>query len=175
MQYKVKIGDHVYPVEATPIDHEGAMVLTLDGEQHAVTVRDMGPNSLHVVTADLATNLFVARTPDGAWISINGRARFVQDADAVPRRSLRGLENAPEEVTPPTPATVSRILVAPGEEIAKGQGCVVVSAMKMEITLAAPYSGVVKSVNTNVGAQVSPGEILVEIEPETEADQHERS
>jgi acetyl-CoA/propionyl-CoA carboxylase, biotin carboxylase, biotin carboxyl carrier protein len=172
MQYRVKIGDHVYPVEATPGDHSGETALTLDGQQRAVTVREVGSNRLHISTAGIAANLYVARTPDGAWIWIDGRARFVQDADAVPRRSLRGIDDTPCEVTPPTPATVSRILVALGEEIAKGQGCVVVSAMKMEITLTAPYSGVVKAVNTNVGAQVSPGDILVEIEPETEADQH---
>jgi biotin carboxyl carrier protein len=173
MQYKVKIGDHVYPVEATRGDHSGEMALTVDSQQRAVTVREVGPNLLHISTAGIAANLYVARTADGTWIWVNGRARFAQDSDAVPRRSLRGLDDTPCEVTPPTPATVSRILVALGEEIAKGQGCVVVSAMKMEITLTAPYSGVVKSVNTSVGAQASPGEILVEIEPETEADQHD--
>lgn len=173
MQYKVKIGDHVYPVEATSGDLSGEMALTLDGQQRAVTVREVGANRLHISTATIAANLYVARTPDGAWIWIDGRARFVQDADVLPRRSLRGIEDTPGEVTPPTPATVSRILVARGQEIGKGQGCVVVSAMKMEITLAAPYSGVVKAVNTTVGAQVNPGEILVEIEPETEADQHD--
>jgi biotin carboxyl carrier protein len=173
MQYRVKIGDHVYPVEATPGDRSGEMALTLNGQEQAVTIREVGANRLHISTASIAVNLYVARTADGAWIWVNGRARFVQDADAVPRRSLRGIDDTPGEVTPPTPATVSRILVALGEEVAKGQGCVVVSAMKMEITLTAPYSGVVRSVNTSVGAQVSPGEILVEIEPETEADQHE--
>jgi len=57
-----------------------------------------------------------------------------------------------------------RVLVEKGQEVVKGQGLVVVSAMKMEMTLAAPYSGTVRAVNTQVGAQVSPGEILVEIE-----------
>ena len=64
-----------------------------------------------------------------------------------------------------TPASVVRVLVEVGREVVKGQGLVVVSAMKMEMTLVAPYSGTVKAVNTLVGAQVSPGEILVEIEP----------
>ncbi len=173
MQYKVKIGDHVYPVEATPGGQSGEMALILDGQQRPITVREVSPNLLHISTTSIAANLYVARTTDGAWIWINGRARFVQDADALPRRSLRGIQDTPGDVTPPTPATVSRILVAVGEEIVKGQGCVVVSAMKMEITLAAPYSGVVKAVNTTVGAQVNPGEILVEIEPATEADQHD--
>jgi biotin carboxyl carrier protein len=53
-------------------------------------------------------------------------------------------------------------------EVVKGEALVVVSAMKMEMTLVAPYSGTVRAVNTQVGAQVSPGEILVEIEALTE-------
>jgi 3-methylcrotonyl-CoA carboxylase alpha subunit len=68
---------------------------------------------------------------------------------------------------------VVRILVAAGDTVEKGQGVVVVSAMKMEMTLVAPYSGTVRAVNTQVGDQVSPGEILAEIEPDSEGDGNE--
>jgi biotin carboxyl carrier protein len=77
------------------------------------------------------------------------------------------------EVTPPTPAAVVRVLVEEGQKVVKGQGLVVVSAMKMEITLSAPYSGIVRAVNTNVGDQVKPGDILVEIEAHAEEDPNE--
>jgi biotin carboxyl carrier protein len=52
-----------------------------------------------------------------------------------------------------------------GQVVDKGTPLVVVSAMKMEITLSAPFSGRVIAVNTEVGAQVRPGEVLVDIEP----------
>ncbi len=172
MQYNIKIGDQIYPVEATPAADAGEISLILDGQQKDFTVRQVGPNQLHVSLEGIATNLFVSRTPDGAWIWVDGRVRFVQDADLAPRRRVRGPEEIPAEVTPPTPASVVRVLVEPGQEIEKGQGCVVVSAMKMEITLTAPYGGTVKAVNTIAGAQVSPGDILVEIEPRTESDQN---
>ncbi len=172
MQYNIKIGDQVYPVEATPATDAGEISLFLDGQQMDLTARQVGQNQLHVSFEGTAANLFVSRTPDGSWIWINGRPRFVQDADLAPRRRARGPEETPAEVTPPTPASVVRVLVEPGQEIEKGQGCVVVSAMKMEITLTAPYGGTVKAVNTTAGAQVSPGEILVEIEPRTEPDQN---
>ena len=60
-----------------------------------------------------------------------------------------------------------------GDRVRKGQGLVVVSAMKMEMTLSAPYAGTVTLVSTEAGAKVSPGEILVEIEPEAEDASHE--
>ncbi|MGO9569363.1 MAG: biotin/lipoyl-containing protein [Desulfomonilaceae bacterium] len=164
MEYKVKIGPDIYTVDAAPLDDSGCSDMVLEGETRAVTVRAVAPNHLHLRVGCRTANLFVARTSEGSWIWIDGRARLVQDADVIERRKARGPGETPGEVTPPTPASVVRVLVEVGREVVKGQGLIVVSAMKMEMTLAAPYSGTVRAVNTQVGAQVSPGEILVEID-----------
>ena len=89
------------------------------------------------------------------------------DADKAEQRKARrrGPGQDSNLVTPPTPATVIRLMAEVGQEVEKGQPLVVVSAMKMETTLAAPYEGVVKAINTEAGARVSPGDILVEITP----------
>ncbi len=71
-------------------------------------------------------------------------------------------------MTPPMPAAVIRILAAEGDLVNKGQPLIVLSAMKMEMTLTAPYRGAVKKINAAVGGQVMPGEILLEIEPAEE-------
>ena len=68
-----------------------------------------------------------------------------------------------QTVTPPMPGQVIAIEVAAGDTVEKGQIVAVVSAMKMETPLKAPYAGEVTAVNTEVGAQVNPGDILVEI------------
>jgi biotin carboxyl carrier protein len=111
-----------------------------------------------------AISLFVGTATHGTWIWFQGRARFVEDANKVETRRSRGPGVAAREVTPPTPGSVVRVLVKAGQNVEKGQPLVVVSAMKMEMTLAAPYGGIVRAVNTEVGAQVSPGQILVEID-----------
>jgi len=59
-------------------------------------------------------------------------------------------------------------LVEVGARVETGAALIVVSAMKMEITLTAPYTGTVAAIKTEVGAQVTPGEILVEVEPDPE-------
>ena len=118
-------------------------------------------------------NLFVARAPEGVWVWADGRSRFVRDADEEPRRKASAARSRPREVTPPTPAAVVKVLVEVGDVVVEGQPLVVVSAMKMEITLTAPYSGTVRGVNAAVGEQVSPGRILVEIEPHAEGDENE--
>jgi acetyl-CoA carboxylase biotin carboxylase subunit len=71
----------------------------------------------------------------------------------------------PGAVTPPMPAKVVAVLVAEGQAVGRGDPLVVVSAMKMETQLVSPVAGRVKSVRTRAGAQVRPGEILVEVEP----------
>jgi biotin carboxyl carrier protein len=64
------------------------------------------------------------------------------------------------------PSVVVRIMTAEGDEVKKGQGVVVVSAMKMETTLQAPFKGRVLKINVAEGEKVMPGQVLVDIERE---------
>lgn len=105
----------------------------------------------------------VATTENGTWVWHAGRARFLEKTDGDPRRKRRRT-GLPGTVTPPMPATVVRILVHVGDHVERGQGLVVLSAMKMETTLSAPHDGVVQTVRTEVGATVRPGEVLVDVQ-----------
>ncbi len=103
------------------------------------------------------------------WVSIDGETYLIEEANATDRPRRRGgPADQTRQVTPPMPAMVIRILAAEGDLVNRGQSLIVLSAMKMETTLAAPYRGVVKKINVAVGAQVMPGEILLEIEPAEE-------
>jgi biotin carboxyl carrier protein len=64
------------------------------------------------------------------------------------------------------PGTVVKVLVKPGDRVAKGAELVLVEAMKMEIKIESPLAGVVKVVRKREGEPCDAGEILVEIEPE---------
>ena len=108
----------------------------------------------------------VARGEGGAWVWHAGRARWVEDANG--QRKQRKAKALPGAITPPMPATVVRIMVELGDEVEQGQGLVVVAAMKMETTLTAPHKGVVDAINTEVGATVKPGDILVDVKKEAE-------
>lgn len=57
-----------------------------------------------------------------------------------------------------------RVNVAPGDTVTESQSVAVVSAMKMETTLYAPFNGIVISVNAAEGDKVMPGDILVDIQ-----------
>jgi biotin carboxyl carrier protein len=132
-----------------------------------VRVARPAPDALQLAFDGRHVSVSIARAPDGLWVWHRGRARFVadeEDGGRVARR--RGPGGIPNAVTPPMPATVVRILVETGQRVVKGQGMVVVSAMKMETTLSSPHDGVVKSINTEVGTTVRPGEVLVDVSRE---------
>ncbi len=165
MNYRLKIGQEVLALEAGRLDDTGSCVVHIGEDPRSVMVKAVCADQMHLQVGDKSFHFSVLPVDDGAWIWCNGRARLVQDASAVERRKTRGPVATPGQVTPPTPAAVVKVLVEVEDEVVKGQALVVVSAMKMEMTLAAPYHGKVIAVNTRIGAQVSPGEILVEIDP----------
>ena len=70
-------------------------------------------------------------------------------------------------ITSPMPGTVIAVEVADGATVAEGEAVIVMEAMKMEHTLTAAYSGVV-SINVSVGDMVSTGDVLAEVDPDTD-------
>ena len=69
------------------------------------------------------------------------------------------------KVTSPIPGRVARILVAPGDAVARGAALLVVEAMKMELTLTAPADGTVAAVHAVLDAMVQEGVELVVFAP----------
>ena len=69
----------------------------------------------------------------------------------------------------PMNGKVALVAVKAGDAVAAGAPLVVLEAMKMEHTLAAPVALHVKAVHAVKGAQVSPGQLLVEFEPAEKA------
>ena len=67
-------------------------------------------------------------------------------------------------ITASMPGKVIRVLVAVGDEVAKGQGIVVVEAMKMQNELKAPRAGRVTSVEVKANDSVNAGAALAGIE-----------
>ena len=65
----------------------------------------------------------------------------------------------------PMPGKVVAVLVEAGAEVSRGQPVVVIEAMKMEHTIAAPADGKVTELRYRVGDQVAEGAALIGFEP----------
>ena len=62
------------------------------------------------------------------------------------------------------PGVVTRVMVAAGDAVTKGQPLIAIEAMKMEHLLRAPHDGVVKATLAITGQMVDGGAALVEME-----------
>jgi 3-methylcrotonyl-CoA carboxylase alpha subunit len=67
-------------------------------------------------------------------------------------------------LTAPMPGKIVQVLVAKGQEVKRGDGLLVLEAMKMEHTIKAPTDGVVKEVLFAPGDQVTDGAELIAFE-----------
>ena len=72
---------------------------------------------------------------------------------------------APKDgVTVPMQGVIIRYLVAKGDKVSKGDVVAVIEAMKMENDVYANKDGVVEEIYAEVGATVSPGDVLMSID-----------
>lgn len=110
---------------------------------------------------------WVTPEKDGKTVLLNGRHYRVRDK-ALQARTGRsasaGTGREPSAVTPPMPAIVIQVPVSEGDRVEKGDAVVIVSAMKMETSLRAPYGGIITRIGVSEGDKVMPGDILADIE-----------
>jgi propionyl-CoA carboxylase alpha chain len=136
--------------------HTGVRVL--EGSAAAVTIEVDGISTrvetrIGEPTASGARDVHV----DGALGSVHLVAlpRFVDPADVVATGSLLA----------PMPGTVIGVPLEAGTVVTAGQTVVVLEAMKMQHTIAAPTAGVLTEIAVAVGSQVAAGEVLAVVTP----------
>lgn len=169
MEYKFLFNNETVPVEAEPAG-DNSLSVSIGDSTYRVGYTAVDEHHLRLEIDGRGVNAYVAGTADEKIIVINGTSYRIGDADAADRKGTRKSRagRTPNEVTAPMPAEVVQVMVEEGDIVEKNQPLIVVSAMKMETTLTAPFNGKVTNVNTSQGAKVMPGEILVDIEKEEE-------
>ena len=75
-----------------------------------------------------------------------------------------GQTDGTSEIKTAMPGKVVRVLVEQGAEIQKGEGVIIVEAMKMQNEMKSPKDGIVKEIRFSEGATVNAGEVLAVIE-----------
>jgi 3-methylcrotonyl-CoA carboxylase alpha subunit len=104
--------------------------------------------------------LAIVMRPGGRVVVLNGRNHEVTVEDPLaPPSAQRGAEG---RLTAPIPARVTRVLIKAGDKVAKGAVLLTLEAMKMEISINAPFDGEVDQVRHAVGDMVEEGTVLVE-------------
>lgn len=105
-------------------------------------------------------------SPDG-MVNVGGHQLEIKISDPKRLRGARGDAehgDGTAEIKTAMPGKIVRILVAEGDEVEKGDGVIVVEAMKMQNEMKAPKAGVVRQISVKEGDTVNAGDILTVIE-----------
>ncbi len=152
---------NIREVELTPLG-AGRYRVRVDDALFEVVAETIGEGRLHLHTD--SGELIAEVTAAGARRFVRlGTLEFVVDRDASGRR--RGGPAAGGGLEAPMPGVVTRVLVAAGDQVTKGQPLLALEAMKMEHLIRAPRDGRIASVAAAAGAMVQGGATLVELEP----------
>jgi pyruvate carboxylase subunit B len=162
VKYHVTLRSRTYVV-----DVEGGAV-TVDGmrlEAHWAAVP--GTPLIHLLLGKDSWTVACQQLDGGRWAVGAAGERFeveVRDDRSKQIEALTGQGRKPAVggvVKAPMPGLVVRVEVTAGQVVERGEGLVVVEAMKMENELRASYRGVVEQIHVSAGDRVEKGAPLV--------------
>jgi biotin carboxyl carrier protein len=102
-------------------------------------------------------------------VNINGQSYKVSVKEPIDQLlasmglDLKAMQKV-EPVKAPMPGMVLKVLVEPGQQINKGDGLLILEAMKMENVLKASATATVKNIRVEERTAVEKGAILIELE-----------
>lgn len=167
MKIQAKIEGEKLNVEITR--HNGTVAANVDGREYMLDVSEPEPNIYSFRNGGLVVEAFVSpgTIAGTSKVTINGHEFEIELID--PKR-LRGSgvesdsTTGSAEIKTAMPGKVVRVLVESGTIVEKGDGVIIVEAMKMQNEMKSPKDGVVKEIRTTEGATVNAGDVLAIIE-----------
>ena len=168
MKLHAEIGDEKHEIEIK--DADGKVFASVDGREYELEVSQPEPNVYLIKNEGRVFQAFVSpvqKAGDPYEVQIGRHSLDVKLFD--PKR-LRGTGRDTEhgdgaaEIRTAMPGKVVRILVGKGASIEKGDGVLVVEAMKMQNELKSPKAGTVKEIKVEEGSTVSAGDVLAVIQ-----------
>lgn len=144
------------------VERRSETTFDVDGVSVQASVSARGTSQFDGRVGGRRPSVFVVRDGDRVFAQVGGRSYALRVVTRAAASSTTD-STAPGGLDAPMPGRVSRVDVAVGDVVRRGQELIVVEAMKMENALVAPIDGVVKSLAVKVGDMVAPGPALVVI------------
>lgn len=168
MKLNAEIAESKHEIEVT---REGERVFAnIDGREYDIEVSEPEPGVYLIKNAGKIYEVSVSLDAAASGIthaSLNDHTFPIHVTDPKRLRGAAGADGAVDgtaEIKTAMPGKVVRLLVAAGAEVEKGDGVIVVEAMKMQNELKAPKSGTIKEIRVSEGSTVAAGETLATVE-----------
>jgi len=167
MAFIAKFGEQTYRVEIDEVE-KAVYKVSVDGNEFLVDGKKTGRTNYSLIVDNRSFEIEVDNSADEYRVLVDGRNYHV---NLVDERRIRvggtqaGLQfQGRQKVSVPMPGKVIAVLVAEGDAVEKGQGLVIVEAMKMENEVRSPINGEVKEIKVGPGETVEAGAVLVVVE-----------
>ncbi len=167
MAFIAKLGDQTYTVD---IEEVGRSLyrIAIDGNEFLVDGKQTGQNNYSLIINHRSFEVDVDTSEEEYRVLVDGRSYHIHLVDER-RMRLGGFQTGiqlqgKQEVTVPMAGNVIAVLVAEGDRVDKGQGLVIVEAMKMENEIRSPIDAEIKEVRVKTGQSVEAGETLMVLE-----------
>jgi 3-methylcrotonyl-CoA carboxylase alpha subunit len=157
----LRAGDHECVVVGAYTRH--GFSLAIDGFVSPVSVQQLGAGAMRVDIDGRRLTATVISAGEKRHVFIDGMSFVFAVVD--PLFHVASSSGAEGGLNAPMPGKVIALIAAVGQKAEKGAPLLILEAMKMEHTIAAPVAGIVKSFRFAVGEQVGDGAELVEFIP----------
>ena len=164
-RFIAKINDQ--DVEFTVQKQEnGKLLVEIDGKETELDVKKLSDSQYSVLQGEESHDVAVISS-DTQWQSFIGdkKVQFTLKDEKQIRReqSSGGTGEASGDVIAPMPGKVVEVEVKEGDPVTKGQGIIIVEAMKMQNEFKAPIDGIIQSIHVNPGDAIEGGTGMVSI------------
>jgi len=166
MKLQAELNNEKHDVE---IRRDGDKVFaTIDGRSYELEASEPEPNVFLLKHEAKIYEVYVSPEATGTSHVRIGDNEF--DITVHDLKRLRGSGSGHEhgeglaEIKTAMPGKVVRVLVEPGAGVKKGDGVIVVEAMKMQNEMKSPKDGVVKEIRSSEGSTVNAGDVLAIVE-----------
>ena len=167
MAFIAKLGEQSYSVEIEEIG-KSLYRVAVDGNEFLVDGKKTGRTNYSLIVDNRSFEIEVDNAEDEYRVLVDGRNYHVNLVDERRVRVGGGQSDhqlqGRQKVSVPMPGKVIAVLVSEGDSVERGQGLVIVEAMKMENEVRSPIAGEVKEIKVKPGDAVEGGAVLVIVE-----------
>ncbi len=162
---EMKFKNDIYEVEFEKNDSK--YTFSVNGDKTEVPVHVVNDNCFSVKIGGKSKSIFAAEDENHLYIAYDGDS-FVFDKVKEEEKEFSNASGSEDrdEIHPPMPGSIVKVLVKEGQKVAEGDGLIIVEAMKMESTLYSAINGIVTAVQVVAGQQVDSDDIMIIVEKE---------
>jgi biotin carboxyl carrier protein len=167
MGFVARLGERMYTIDIEAIEKSYYKV-AVDNNEFFIDGKKTGRTNYSLIVDNRSFEIEVDHAGDEYRVLVDGRSYHINLVDE--RRVRSGSTDAgaqlygTQRVTVPMPGQVIALLVSEGDAVERGQGLVIIEAMKMENEVRSPVTGTVKEIRVKSGESVEGGTLVAIVE-----------